>query len=117
MTRSTQLETAPHAAADIVDADAVLPGRQGLYDPRLEHDACGVGFIADMKGRRSHKIVEDALQILENLEHRGAVGADPKAGDGAGIMVQIPHAFLAQECQGGSGHGAVRTKWGSGLLG
>ncbi|MCB1505711.1 MAG: glutamate synthase large subunit [Hyphomicrobiaceae bacterium] len=99
MTRSTQLETAPHAAADIVDADAVLPGRQGLYDPRLEHDACGVGFIADMKGRRSHKIVEDALQILENLEHRGAVGADPKAGDGAGIMVQIPHAFLAQECQ------------------
>lgn len=57
------------------------------------------GFIADMKGRKSHKIVEDALQILENLEHRGAVGADPKAGDGAGVMVQIPHTFLAQECQ------------------
>ncbi len=78
---------------------ATRPQAEGLFDPAREFDACGVGFIADMKGRKSHKIVQDALQILENLEHRGAVGADPLAGDGAGILVQIPHAFLAQECQ------------------
>ncbi len=73
---------------------------QGLFDPRLERDACGVGFIADLKGRKTHAIVTDALEILENLEHRGAVGADPLAGDGAGILVQIPHEFLVEECAG-----------------
>src|SRR6516164_8803129 len=67
----------------------------GLFDPAQEKDSCGVGFIADIKGRQSHKLVEDALTILLNLEHRGAVGADPRAGDGAGILVQIPHAFFA----------------------
>ncbi len=75
------------------------PEAQGLYDPAFERDACGVGFVADLKGRKSHKIVSDALEVLSNLEHRGAVGADPLAGDGAGILVQIPHTFLAQECQ------------------
>src|SRR6266567_1773392 len=69
----------------------------GLFDPTLEKDSCGVGFIADIKGRKSHKIVEDALTILVNLEHRGAVGADPRAGDGAGILVQTPHKFLAKK--------------------
>src|SRR5690349_5455729 len=69
----------------------------GLFDPALEKDSCGVGFIADIKGRRSHKIIEDALTILVNLEHRGAVGADPRAGDGAGILVQTPHKFLAKK--------------------
>jgi len=69
----------------------------GLFDPALEKDSCGVGFIADIKGRKSHKIVEDALTILLNLEHRGAVGADPRAGDGAGILVQTPHKFFAKE--------------------
>ena len=78
-------------------ADPGLPPAQGLYDPRLDKDSCGVGFIADIKGRKSHKLVEDALAILCNLEHRGAVGADPRAGDGAGILVQIPHAFFAKE--------------------
>ena len=73
------------------------PEAQGLYDPALDKDSCGVGFIADIKGRKSHKLVEDALAILCNLEHRGAVGADPRAGDGAGILVQIPHAFFAKE--------------------
>jgi glutamate synthase (NADPH/NADH) large chain len=72
---------------------------RGLYDPALEKDSCGVGFIADIKGRKSHKIVEDALTILLNLEHRGAVGADPRAGDGAGILVQIPHKFFAKEAE------------------
>jgi glutamate synthase (NADPH/NADH) large chain len=74
------------------------PEKAGLFDRKREHDACGVGFIVDMKGRASHAIVADALAILENLEHRGAVGADPTSGDGAGILVQIPHAFLNEEC-------------------
>ncbi len=73
------------------------PAAAGLFDPALERDACGVGFIANLKGRKSHSIVEGALKILENLEHRGAVGADPLSGDGAGIMIQIPHDFLAAE--------------------
>src|ERR1700694_3350180 len=78
---------------------AIHPSGQasGLYDPALEKDSCGVGFIADIKGRKSHKIVDDALKILLNLEHRGAVGADPRAGDGAGILVQIPHKFFARK--------------------
>jgi glutamate synthase (NADPH/NADH) large chain len=67
------------------------PAAVGLYDPALEKDSCGVGFIADIKGRKSHRIVSDALTILLNLEHRGAVGADARAGDGAGILVQMPH--------------------------
>ena len=72
----------------------VWPSRQGLYDQRNEHDACGVGFIVDIKGRASHQIVADGLKILRNLSHRGAVGADPKAGDGAGILLQIPPQFF-----------------------
>jgi glutamate synthase (NADPH/NADH) large chain len=78
-------------------ADPGVPPAQGLYDPALDKDSCGVGFIADIKGRKSHRIVEDALQILCNLEHRGAVGADPRMGDGAGILVQIPHKFFARK--------------------
>jgi len=70
----------------------------GLYDPANEHDACGLGFIANMKGKKSHKIIEDGIRILENLEHRGATGADPLMGDGAGMLVQIPHEFYVQEC-------------------
>jgi len=75
-----------------------LPPRQGLYDSANEHDACGVGFVANVKGRKSHQIVRQGLQILENLTHRGAVGADPLAGDGAGILMQIPDTFLRAEC-------------------
>jgi glutamate synthase (NADPH/NADH) large chain len=71
-----------------------LPPRQGLYDPRNEHDACGVGFVANIRGEKSHHLVEQGLKILENLTHRGAVGADPLAGDGAGILIQMPDAFL-----------------------
>ncbi|MEN6542724.1 glutamate synthase large subunit [Parvibaculum sp.] len=74
-----------------------LPDAQGLYDPRNERDACGIGFVANIHNRKSHKIVEDGLRILENLEHRGAVGADPKAGDGAGILIQIPDGFFREE--------------------
>ncbi|MGE3711699.1 MAG: glutamate synthase central domain-containing protein, partial [Hyphomicrobiaceae bacterium] len=72
---------------------------RGLFDPKREFDACGVGFIANLKGAALHQIVADGLAILENLEHRGAVGADPLSGDGAGILVQVPHAFLSAECE------------------
>lgn len=75
------------------------PPAEGLYDPSLEKDSCGVGFIANIKGKKSHEIVSDALNILCNLEHRGAVGADPRAGDGAGILVQIPHAFFSRKAK------------------
>ncbi len=74
------------------------PARQGLYDPALEHDSCGFGFVADIKGRPSHDIVAKALEVLLNLEHRGATGAEKDTGDGAGILLQTPHAFLAKEC-------------------
>ena len=70
------------------------PAQQGLYDPRFEHDACGVGFIVHMNGQKSHQLVEQALTILCNLEHRGACGAETNTGDGAGILMQIPHKFL-----------------------
>lgn len=71
-----------------------LPQKQGLYDPRNEHDSCGVGFVVDIKGRKSHDIVHQGLRILVNLDHRGAVGADPLVGDGAGCMIQTPDALL-----------------------
>ncbi len=74
------------------------PPRQGLYDPRHEHDACGLGFIAHIKDKKSHEIVTRGLSILKNLTHRGATGADPLHGDGAGILIQMPHAFLRREC-------------------
>ncbi len=76
-----------------------LPPKQGLYDPFFEHEACGVGFVVDMHGRKSHKIVSDGLQILRNLDHRGASGAEINTGDGAGILIQMPHKFLAEVCK------------------
>ena len=73
---------------------STLPPARGLYDPRFEHDACGVSFVVDIKGRKSHGIVASALGALCSMEHRGATGAEPDTGDGAGILVQIPDAFL-----------------------
>ncbi|MCW8915157.1 MAG: glutamate synthase large subunit [Magnetovibrio sp.] len=75
-----------------------LPQAQGLYDPSNERDNCGVGFICNIKNQKSHEIIRQGLEILVNLDHRGAVGADPLAGDGAGIIMQIPHAMLVEEC-------------------
>src|ERR1700736_4914617 len=77
---------------------AGLPVEQGLYDPRNEHDGCGIGFVVNIKGKQSHDIIEKGLQILINLAHRGACGCDPETGDGAGILIQIPHKFFAREC-------------------
>ncbi|HYD52962.1 MAG TPA: glutamate synthase large subunit, partial [Gemmatimonadaceae bacterium] len=76
------------------------PAAQGLYDPRFEHDACGVGFVAHIGGTRSHDVVRDALALLERLAHRSAVGADPETGDGAGILLQLPHAYLRRVAHG-----------------
>ena len=78
-------------------SDCYPPAAQGLYDPANEHDACGVGFVANIKGKKSHEIIEQGLTILKNLTHRGAVGADPKASDGAGILIQMPDKFFREE--------------------
>ncbi len=78
---------------------AGLPAQQGLYDPRNEHDACGIGFVVNSRGEQSHEIISKGLQILINLAHRGACGCDPETGDGAGILIQIPHKFFARECE------------------
>ncbi len=75
-----------------------LPPAQGLYDPRLEHDACGIGFVANIKGQKSHDIIVKGIQVLINLTHRGACGCDPETGDGAGVLIQIPHKYFAREC-------------------
>ena len=80
-----------------------LPGKQGLYDPRNEHENCGMGFIVDMKGRKSHDIVSGALEICVNLDHRGGCGCDPITGDGAGIFIQLPDKFLRREMKSDAG--------------
>ena len=75
-----------------------LPKKQGMYDPQFEHDACGVGFVANIKGKKSHEIVQQAITVLANLDHRGAVGSEHNTGDGAGILIQIPDAFFRKVC-------------------
>jgi glutamate synthase domain-containing protein 2/glutamate synthase domain-containing protein 1/glutamate synthase domain-containing protein 3 len=92
-----------------------LPPKQGLYDPQFEKDSCGVGFVANIDGTRSNQIIRQGLEVLLHLSHRGACGCDPETGDGAGILLQIPHEFLLRECQRlgwalpGSGHYGVGT--------
>src|SRR5512141_1155829 len=85
------------AKEEMSQTETGYPPRQGLYDPQNEKDACGLGFVVDIKGRASHAIVEQALQVLMHPEHRGAAGAEKNAGDGAGILFQAPDAFLAAE--------------------
>ncbi len=94
----------------------IEPGPQGLYDPQYEHDACGVGFVADLKNRRSHRIIQDALQILNNLEHRGACGCEANTGDGAGILVQMPERFFEQEAARLGLHLPPLGEYGTGLI-
>lgn len=71
---------------------------EGLYASSFERDACGIGFVANIKGNKSHQIIGDALTVLENMEHRGACGCEANTGDGAGIMIQVPHEFFFDEC-------------------
>lgn len=78
--------------------NASFPGKQGMYYPGFEHDACGVGFVANIKGKKEHEIVRNGIEILENLKHRGATGSDPETGDGAGILIQLPDGFLRKVC-------------------
>ena len=97
MTDDTQTYPAPADAA--VRGPRGLPAAQGLYDPRFEKDACGVGFICHIKGQPSHQIVSDALKMLENMDHRGACGCEENSGDGAGIMIRTPDAFFRKVCR------------------
>ena len=83
-------------ANDIGSTPPGAPLKQGLYDPQFEHDSCGIGFVVNIKGKKSHQTVTDGLQILVNLDHRGAVGHEPNTGDGAGILIQKPHEFLVK---------------------
>ena len=76
-----------------------MPPAQGLYDPAHEHDACGIGFVASIRGEKSHQIIEQGIQVLINLTHRGACGCDPETGDGAGVLIQIPHGFFVREVE------------------
>ena len=96
--RATEVIDAQGADAIAATAGAGTPAASGLYDPRNEHDACGMGFVANIKGVKSHDIVQKGLRVLENLTHRGAVGADKLQGDGAGILIQIPDTFFRREC-------------------
>src|SRR3984885_6079819 len=97
-TQATLNKTRGDFAKANLGRDPLTPPAEALYDPSKEHDSCGVGFVADMRNRKSHDILEKGLQILVNLDHRGAVGADPSLGDGCGVLAQIPHAFFAPEC-------------------
>src|ERR1700726_933228 len=93
----------PKISAEVEERSPMASqGNRGLYDPRNEHDACGVGFVVNIKGRKSHDIIRRGLQILVNLHHRGAVGGDPLMGDGAGCMIQMPDALLRDWAQGRS---------------
>ncbi|MGP0564506.1 MULTISPECIES: glutamate synthase large subunit [unclassified Nitrospina] len=93
-----------------------LPKRQGLYDPRFERENCGVGFIANLKGEKSHELIQQSLELLNRLEHRGAVGADPLTGDGAGILIQIPHDYYKEECAKVGITLPSEGKYGTGLV-
>ncbi len=98
MSQITPIESCPPSKAVPIDASRIgLPAAQGLYNPKNEHDACGVGFVAHIKGKKSHAIIQQGLKILENLDHRGAVGADKLMGDGAGILIQIPDTLYRDE--------------------
>lgn len=93
-----------------------MTASKGLYDPRFEHDACGIGFVAGIKGNKSHQHISDALTVLENMEHRGACGCENNTGDGAGIMIQTPHEFFFDECIKLGVHLPVFGKYGVGVL-
>ena len=93
-----------------------IPPAQGLYSPAHEHDACGVGFVVNIKGTRSHDIVRKGIEVLNNLTHRGACGCDPRTGDGAGMLLQIPHEFLSRETRRLGFELPARGEYGVGML-
>ena len=79
--------------------DSLYAKKQGLYRPFTEHDSCGVGFVTNIKGIKTHDIIRNGIKILGNMDHRGATGSDPKTGDGAGILIQVPDKFLRNRCE------------------
>ena len=93
-----------------------LPPAQGLYNPRNEHDACGIGFVANIKGNATHKIVEQGVEVLVNLTHRGACGCDPQTGDGAGLLLQLPHEFFCKKAAAGGFSLPAPGEYGVGML-
>lgn len=93
-----------------------MVSNQGLYSPAFEHDACGIGFVANIKGSKSHQVISDALTVLENMEHRGACGCESNTGDGAGIMIQVPHEFFFDECIKLGVHLPSYGKYGVGVI-
>ena len=97
--RPTRGETRPWLYMNRQRPPYGLPPKQGLYDPRFEKDGCGIGFVVNIKGHQSHEIVEQSLDVLKNLYHRGAQGCDPCTGDGAGILLQVSHEFFRRACQ------------------
>ena len=92
------------------------PDKQGLYDPSFEHESCGVGFVVDMKGRKSHRILQQAIEVLRNLDHRGACGCEANTGDGAGVLIQMPHAFFQQVAKKDRLSLPAPGEYGSGLV-
>ena len=92
------------------------PKKQGLYDPQFEHDACGVGFVADIKGRKTHRILQQGIEVLKNLDHRGASGSEVNTGDGAGVLMQMPHKFLAAAASKTSIQLPAEGEYGCGLV-
>src|SRR5690242_6170950 len=92
------------------------PSRQGLYDPQYERDACGVGFVANIQGRQSHALVQKGIEILQNLEHRGACGCEKNTGDGAGLLLQTPHKFLAAQAEDAGVKLPAYGKYAAGIL-
>jgi glutamate synthase (ferredoxin) len=111
----------PAVAPDSVAAEnsapmTVRPKKQGLYDPQFEHDACGVGFVADIKGRKSHRILQQGIEVLKNLDHRGASGSEVNTGDGAGVLLQIPHKFLVEAVKKTSIKLPAEGEYGVGLV-
>src|ERR1700722_20566526 len=95
MTSNPANKTNDRRAQTLISA----PPKQGLYDPQFEHDACGLGFVVNIKGKKSHQLVSDALKILVNLDHRGACGCEANTGDGAGLLLQVPYDFFAEEAE------------------
>src|SRR5579859_2727517 len=93
-----------------------LPPKQGLYDPQFEHDACGVGFVVNVKGKKSHEIITQSLTVLLNLDHRGACGCEVNTGDGAGILIQMPHAFFQKVCGPLHIHLPPEGQYGAGIV-
>jgi glutamate synthase domain-containing protein 1 len=93
-----------------------IPPAQGLWTPQQEHDACGVGFVVNIKGEKSHDIVLKGIEVLNNLTHRGACGCDPRTGDGAGMLLQIPHEFLNRETKKLGFKLPARGEYGVGML-